>query len=163
MVSARMVILNSILLRLGYFTPLSLVPHTIPRPPMVARTLLQDGVARRVGEQTEALWSLTKPFQKRARYMTPAHWQDNTNPLLWQLTLRKQKRFPRMLRRKLVRIETKIVELILKIVLVCFYDDILSIFHHKLKVVASDELRILLFNSNLNVSEECKKVLTLRP
>jgi hypothetical protein len=72
---------------------------------------MQDGVARRVGEQTEALWSLTKPFHKRARYMTPAHWQDNTNQLFWQLTLRKQKHFPRMLERKLIRIKKKIGKL----------------------------------------------------
>lgn len=72
--------------------------------------LLQDGVARRVGEQTEALWSATKPFHKRARYMTAAHWQDNTNQLLWQLSLRKQQRFPVMLESKLKRIPKKIGE-----------------------------------------------------
>jgi hypothetical protein len=66
--------------------------------------LYQEGVARRVGEQTEALWSLVKPFCKRARYMTRAHWQDHINQMLWQITLKKQRNFPVMLSRRMKRI-----------------------------------------------------------
>ena len=58
---------------------------------------LQEGAGRRIGEQTEQLWSLIKPFCKRARYMTKAHWYDAMNGAFWALTLRKQRPAPAVL------------------------------------------------------------------
>ena len=58
---------------------------------------MQEGAGRRIGEQTEQLWSLIKPFCKRARYMTKAHWYDAMNGAFWALTLRKQRPAPAVL------------------------------------------------------------------
>ena len=69
--------------------------------------LYAPGVGRRVGEQTEVLWSTVKPFFKIARYMTFAHWWDNYNCLLWLLSLRKQERLPVMLESRIKRINEK--------------------------------------------------------
>lgn len=65
---------------------------------------LQEGAGRRVGEQTEHLWSVTKPFTKRGRYATKAHWVDGLNNLLRRLSLRKQIDFPKLLEGKLKRL-----------------------------------------------------------
>ena len=67
----------------------------------------QEGAARRVGEQTEQLWSIIKPFCKRARYMTTAHWHDGLNQLLMLITKRKQLSIPALLEGKLARIDKK--------------------------------------------------------
>lgn len=77
---------------------------------LVYSALYAEGVGRRVGEQTEVLWSEIKPFFKIARYMTRAHWWDNYNCLLWLLSLRKQERFPAMLADRIARIDTKVGE-----------------------------------------------------
>ncbi|KAL4527333.1 hypothetical protein Ndes2437B_g02480 [Nannochloris sp. 'desiccata'] len=77
---------------------------------LVYSALYAAGVGRRVGEQTEVLWSEIKPFFKIARYMTRAHWWDNYNCLLWLLSLRKQERFPAMLADRIARIDTKVDE-----------------------------------------------------
>ena len=73
---------------------------------------MQLGQGRRIGEQTEQLWALIKPFCKRARYMTRAHWQDGLNLLLWQLTLRKQRTMAATLQGKVERNAKKIGELL---------------------------------------------------
>ena len=72
--------------------------------------LFAPGVGRRVGEQTEVLWSSVKTFFKIARYMTRAHWWDNYNCLLWLLSRRKQERFPVMLHNRINRINKKLGE-----------------------------------------------------
>ena len=72
--------------------------------------LYAAGVGRRVGEQTEVLWSSVKPFFKIARYMTRARWWDNYNCLLWLLSRRKQERFPLMLYNRITRIDKKLGE-----------------------------------------------------
>lgn len=63
-------------------------------------TVLQEGAARRVGEQSEHVWSLTKPFSKLARYSTRAAWQDGFNLLLELLTLLRLLSFPTLLKQK---------------------------------------------------------------
>ena len=72
--------------------------------------LFAEGAGRRVGEQTEVLWSEVKDFFKIARYMTRAHWWDNYNCLLWLLSRRKQERFPVMLASRIMRINLKVGE-----------------------------------------------------
>ena len=62
---------------------------------------LQEGAGRRIGEQTEQLWSLIKPFCKKARYMTKARWHDAFNAAFWALTLRKQGPAPAVLEGRL--------------------------------------------------------------
>ena len=70
--------------------------------------LYADGVGRRVGEQTEVLWSTVKPFFKIARYMTFAHWWDSYNCLFQLLSRRKQERFSTMLQSRIKRIDAKL-------------------------------------------------------
>jgi len=72
---------------------------------------LQEGAGRRIGEQTEQLWSLIKPFCKIARYMTKAHWYDAFNSALWALTLRKQRTAPAMLEGRVKRNKDHLGEL----------------------------------------------------
>lgn len=71
--------------------------------------LYRHGAGRRVGEQTEAWWSLLKPLAKIARYMSEAHWFDSYNQLCWELTRRKQRGFPVMMQRRVERIDKKLV------------------------------------------------------
>jgi len=80
--------------------------HYGPRP---SRSM-QEGAARRVGEQTESLWSLIKPFAKRARYMTKAHYVDSMNLALYRLTLRKQRDMAKLLQFQWNENEKKIGE-----------------------------------------------------
>lgn len=70
--------------------------------------LYQVGAARRVGEQTEELWSEIKKFCKVARYMTHANWRDCMDMLFLLLSLRKQWNFPKMLAARILRIDAKI-------------------------------------------------------
>jgi hypothetical protein len=53
-----------------------------------------------VGEQSEHLWSLLKPFARLARYMTRAHWHDGFNLLLDLLTLSRLLTFPALLQQR---------------------------------------------------------------
>ena len=62
---------------------------------------VQEGAGGRVGEQTEHLWSATKPFAKIARYMSRARWQDGFNLLLELLTRIKQQAFPNLISQKI--------------------------------------------------------------
>ena len=62
---------------------------------------LQLGAGRRIGEQTEQLWSLIKPVCKKARYMTKARWHDAMNSAFWAITLRKQRPAPSVLQSRL--------------------------------------------------------------
>ncbi|MCX6043446.1 MAG: hypothetical protein NTV69_20235 [Caldilinea sp.] len=52
--------------------------------------MLQEGVGRRVGEQTEQFWSLIKAFAKIGRYLSWYRWWDGMNLLFWVITLRAQ-------------------------------------------------------------------------
>ena len=70
--------------------------------------LYQAGVGRRVGEQTESWWSLVKSFAKKARYMSPRNWWDGFNRLYTLLSSHKQYGFPRMMEKKILRIEQKL-------------------------------------------------------
>lgn len=69
--------------------------------------LYQEGAARRVGEQTEELWSEIKKFCKVARYMTHANWRDCMDMLFLLLSFRKQWNFPKMLEARTLRIAAK--------------------------------------------------------
>ena len=72
--------------------------------------LYAEGVGRRVGEQTESLWSVIKPFAKKARYMAFRNWWDSYNFLFRHLTFLKQREMPISLERKLKKIGGKIGE-----------------------------------------------------
>jgi hypothetical protein len=48
----------------------------IVSPLLLLLLLLQEGVGRRIGEQSEHHWSRAKPWFLLARYMTFAHWWD---------------------------------------------------------------------------------------
>ena len=62
---------------------------------------MQEGVGRRVGEQSEHFWSRVKPFSLLARYMSRAHWWDGFNTLCALLVYRQQRDLPELLRKKL--------------------------------------------------------------
>ena len=89
----------------GMYTVSSVVAACVARskrisltwPRVVPVRFSQEGAGRRIGEQTEQLWSLIKPFCKKARYMTKAHWHDALNAAFWMLTLRKQGPAPAVL------------------------------------------------------------------
>ena len=74
---------------------------------LVFSGLYQTGVGRRVGEQTESWWSLVKSFAKKARYMAPRNWWDGFNRLYKLLSTQKQRDFPQMMKKKILRVEQK--------------------------------------------------------
>ena len=57
---------------------------------------MQEGVGRRVGKQSEHLWSLLKPFARLVRYMTRAHWHDGFSLLLELPTQARLQTFPEL-------------------------------------------------------------------
>ena len=63
--------------------------------------LYAEGAGRRIGEQTEHLWAATKPFAKRARYMTLRNWWDSYNALFRLLTFIRQRDSAAVLERKI--------------------------------------------------------------
>ena len=69
---------------------------------------MQSGVGRRGGENTEHLWSDTKPLTKIAKYMTPANWWDAYNLLFVQLAQIKQAAFPGLMASKVAKNRKKL-------------------------------------------------------
>ena len=65
---------------------------------------LQEGVGRRVGEQSEQVWSRVKPFSLVARYMAPPRWWDGYNSLFALLGQLVQRDLPQLLEKKLKNI-----------------------------------------------------------
>lgn len=72
--------------------------------------MFKVGVGRRVGEMTEALWALLKPFTKLARYMTLARWHDGYNFALELLMRTKQSTFVTLLDSKRSKNASKLGE-----------------------------------------------------
>ena len=58
---------------------------------------VQEGAGRRVGETTEALWSMLKPFTKVARYMKLHNWWDAYNLVLLLISQTRQQCLPDLL------------------------------------------------------------------
>lgn len=77
---------------------------------LVVPWTVQDGVGRRVGEQTEALWSILKALSKIARYMTPAHWWDTYNLAMEHISKRRLELFFPMMVRKVKRNQERLRE-----------------------------------------------------
>lgn len=72
--------------------------------------LLQEGVGRRIGEQSEHHWSRAKPWFLLARYMTFAHWWDGYNAVCALLSELMQQELPGLLEKKLKNIDSCISE-----------------------------------------------------
>ena len=72
--------------------------------------LYADNAGRRIGEQSESVWSIIKAFAKRARYMTYRNWWDGYNFFFEFLTAVRQRDMAQTLQRKLKNIEVKIGE-----------------------------------------------------
>jgi hypothetical protein len=72
--------------------------------------MFQVGAGRRVGEMTEALWALLKPFTKLARFMTLARWHDGYNLALAHLMHVKLANFVDLLQSKRAKNTTKLGE-----------------------------------------------------
>lgn len=72
--------------------------------------VLQEGVGRRVGEQSEWLWSRCKPVFMLTRYMSQARWWDTINSCLALLSKLLQHELPAVLEKRLKSIDTCIGE-----------------------------------------------------
>jgi hypothetical protein len=71
---------------------------------------VQEGVGRRVGEQSEWVWSRGKPLFMLIRYMTHAHWWDAINSWLALLSKQLQHELPEVLQKRLKAIDACIGE-----------------------------------------------------
>jgi hypothetical protein len=69
----------------------------IVSPLLLLLLLLQEGVGRRIGEQSEHHWSRAKPWFLLARYMTFAHWWDGYNAVCALLSELMQQELPGLL------------------------------------------------------------------
>lgn len=86
---------------------------------MLSPCCLQEGVGRRVGEQSEQVWSRVKPFSLVARYMAPPRWWDGYNSLFALLGQLVQRDLPQLLEKKLKNIGNTISALRCVVCLSC--------------------------------------------